>query len=85
MAPEAGNNIDIKRLLELNKKASHNTATKAEKDELMELLYKNNSITKKQHDDYFSGRNTEDILNASLVIAGIVLLGVLLGSLFSKE
>lgn len=81
---DAGNNIDYKRLLSLNQKVSANTATKAEKDELMSLLYKNNSITRKQYDDYLSGRNIDDILGAALTIAGIVLLGYLLDKLLSK-
>jgi hypothetical protein len=81
---DAGNNIDYKRLLSLNQKVSANTATKAEKDELMSLLYKNNSITRKQYDDYLSGRNMDDILGAALTIAGIVLLGYLLDKLLSK-
>lgn len=81
---DAGNNIDYKRLLSLNQKVSANTATKAEKDELMSLLYKNNSITRKQYDDYLSGRNMDDVLGAALTIAGIVLLGYLLDKLLSK-
>lgn len=81
---DAGNNIDYKRLLSLNQKVSANTASKAEKDELMSLLYKNNSITRKQYDDYLSGRNIDDILGAALTIAGIVLLGYLLDKLLSK-
>ena len=81
---DAGNNIDYKRLLSLNQKVSANTATKAEKDELMSLLYNNNSITRKQYDDYLSGRNMDDILGAALTIAGIVLLGYLLDKLLSK-
>ncbi|MCZ2129698.1 MAG: hypothetical protein LC109_05460 [Bacteroidia bacterium] len=78
------NNIDYQRLLTLNQKVSSNSATQAEKDELMLLLYRNNSITRKQYDDYLAGRNIDDILGTALAIAGIVLLGYLLGKLLSK-
>ena len=72
-------NINYQRLLSLSQKVKTGQANKAEKDEYMELLYQNNSITAKQYNDYKSGRNVEDVLGAALVIGGIVLLGYLLG------
>lgn len=80
----AENNMNYDRLLVLNQKVKNNSASNSEKDELMSLLYKNNSITKKQYEDYLQGRNIDDILKASVAIAGIVLLGYLLSKLLSK-
>jgi hypothetical protein len=81
---EERNNIDYTRLLTLNQKVQQNSATNLEKDELMSLLYRNNSITRKQYDDYKSGQNIEEVFKAALVIAGIVLLGYVLDKVFSK-
>jgi len=72
-------NINYHRLHFLSQKVKSAQATKSETDEYMELLYQNNSITPKQFKDYKAGRNKEDILGASIVIGGIVLLGYLLG------
>lgn len=69
------NRIDYDRLLELNQKVRNNTATQEEKDELMDLLFANGSITQKQYNDYRSGRNVDDLVKAGFIIAGILLLG----------
>jgi hypothetical protein len=72
-------NMNYQRLLSLSQKVKTGQASKAEKDEYMNLLYQNNSLTDKQYKDYKAGRNVEDVLGAALVIGGIVLLGYLLG------
>lgn len=69
------------RLLELSQKVQTKTASKKEKDEYMDLLFNNGSITEKQYRDFKAGRNTEDIIDAALVIGGIVILGYLLDKL----
>jgi hypothetical protein len=68
-------------MLTLNQKIKDKTATKIEKDEYMKLLFQNGSVTKKQYNDYLQGRNTEDILEAGLIIGGIFLLGYALSKL----
>lgn len=73
------NNINYNRLLFLNEKVNSGNATKEEKDELMNLLYFNNSITQKQYDDYKAGRNRDELVRTALTIGGIVLLGYLIG------
>ena len=75
------NGIDYQRLLFLSNKVKSGQANKSEKDEYMDLLFRNRSITQKQYDDYRAGRNVDDIIGAALVIGGIVLLGYLLGKL----
>lgn len=70
--------INYQKLLSLSQKVKAGEANKAERDEYMELLFQNGSITPKQYNDYTAGRNTEDILGTALVIGGIVLLGYLL-------
>ncbi|MEM8894698.1 MAG: hypothetical protein AAGC88_08980 [Bacteroidota bacterium] len=67
--------IDYERLLHLNNRVKEGTSTRQEQDELMKLLYDNESITEKQYNDYRRGQNVQDILGAALIIAGIVLLG----------
>ncbi len=76
-----GNSTDIQRIFELNQKLLNKTATKPEKDEYMKRLFNNNSITKKQYDDYLAGRNSEDVTQAALTIGGIFLLGYLISRL----
>lgn len=71
-------NNNIQRLSELNVKVANNTATNAEKEELMRLLLENGSITQKQFDDFVMGRNVDQLLKTALIVAGIVLLGQLL-------
>ncbi len=78
------NTLDYNRLFELNQKVQAGSATKPEKDEYMLLLYRNNSISKKQYDEYLSGRSNQELFDAAITIGGIVLLGYLLGKLFSK-
>lgn len=78
------NNLDYTRLFELNQKVQAGSATKLEKDEYMLLLLRNNSISKKQYDEYMSGRSNQELFDTAITIGGIVLLGYLLGKLFSK-
>lgn len=68
-------------MLTLNQKIKDKTATKTEKDEYMKLLFQNGSVTRKQYNDYLQGRNTEDILEAGLIIGGFILLGYALSKL----
>lgn len=78
--------IDYKRILNLSNKIKNNTATNEEKDEYMALLFQNGNITKQQYDNYKSKANStsNDVLDAALVIGGIVLLGYLLSEAFKK-
>lgn len=76
-----GNSEDIQKMLTLNQKIKDKTATKTEKDEYMKLLFQNGSVTRKQYNDYLQGRNTEDILEAGLIIGGFILLGYALSKL----
>ncbi len=78
------NALDYNRLFDLNQKIQGGTATQAEKDDYMLLLFRNNSITKKQYDEYLTGKSTQELFDTAITIGGIVLLGYLLGKLFSK-
>jgi hypothetical protein len=80
----ANNILDYHKLMVLNQKVQTNTATKVERDEYMLMLYNNNSISRKQYDDYLAGRNNEELFDSAITIGGIVLLGYLLGKMFSK-
>ena len=75
------NNINLQKLLSLSQKVQSGKATKDQTDEYMSLLLQNKSITAKQYSDYKSNRNVDDIVNAAVLIGGIVLLGYLLGKL----
>ena len=74
--------MDYSRLSYLTKRVEAGTATKAEKDEYMLILFSNRSITHQQYSDYKSGNNAEEILKAGMVIGGIILLGVLISKIF---
>ncbi|MBL8002306.1 MAG: hypothetical protein JNL05_10125 [Flavobacteriales bacterium] len=76
--------LDYQRLALLGNKVRGGSATKPEKDEYMELLYRNGSVTKQQISDYRAGRNTEEILNAAVAVGAVLLIGYLIKQLFSK-
>lgn len=78
------NGLDYQRLALLGDKVRGGTASKPEKDEYVELLYRNGSITLQQYNDYRSGRNTEEILNAAVAVGAVLLIGYLIKELFSK-
>ena len=73
--------LDYKRLSELSKLVKANTATEAEKKELVKILASNNSITQKQYLQYLNDENKDDILKAVMAIGAIVLLGYLISKL----
>lgn len=73
--------LDYRRLLYLNKKLKNGTATQQEKDELINMLHRTGSVSDTQYRNYKSGNNPEEILNAVLIIAGIVLLGYILSQM----
>lgn len=79
--------IDYKRLQYLNRKVTDKTATKAERDEYMSLLYKSGNVTKNQYDEYKNNNsnNADNILGAAVTIGGIVLLGYLIGKIVEKK
>ena len=77
--------INYSRLAELNDKAKSGSTTRAERDELMSLLFESKSITDKQFNDYKAGKNVQDIFNAALIIGGIVLLGKIINELTSER
>ncbi|MBE2272865.1 MAG: hypothetical protein IAE62_01200 [Flavobacteriales bacterium] len=70
--------INTQTLSTLSQKIQDGTATKAEKDNYMWILYQNGHITKKQYDEYTSEKNSNEVLNAGLTIGAIVLLGALI-------
>ena len=77
--------INYKRLSYLGDKVKTGQATKAEKDEFMQMLYQNGNITPQQYNDYKSDGNKEEIVNAALGIGAVILIGYLLTELFNKE
>lgn len=79
--------LDYQRLSFLGDKVKAGTATKAEKDEFMLMLYHNGSITAKQFNDYKAQNNInkEDIVNAALAVGAILLIGYLLDQIFKSK
>ena len=73
--------IDYNRLQYLNNRIKKGLATNSEKDEYMNLLYDNGSITKNQYDKYFSNRSADNILSTAITIGGIILLGYLISEI----
>lgn len=79
------NGMDYQRLAHLGDKVRGNMASKLEKDEYMELLFRNGSISQQQYSDYRSGRNVDAIVNAALAVGAVLLIGYLLKELFSDR
>ena len=77
--------INYQRLSYLGDKVKAGLASKMEKDEFMLMLYQNGNITALQYNDFISGRNSENIINAALAVGAVVLLGYLLKELFSGK
>lgn len=69
----------LERLASLTTKINEKTANTIEQKEYMQLLFENGSITKKQYDDFLSGKgNTSDFWGFALTIGAILLLGWLI-------
>lgn len=80
--------INYQRLSYLGDKVKLGTATKAEKDEFMYMLYKNGSITPNQYNDYKANgnaTNTEEIVNAALAVGAVLLIGYLISEMFKSK
>lgn len=77
--------INYQRLSYLGDKVKLGTATKAEKDEFMLMLYQNGSITAKQFNDYKANGNTEEIVNAALAVGAVLLMGYLISQMFKSK
>jgi hypothetical protein len=82
------NNIDFGRLSYLGDKLKSGIATSQEKDEYINILYKNGKISQKQYEAYFANpnkSNSEEILNAALSIGAILLIGYLISEMFKSK
>ncbi|NJM79518.1 MAG: hypothetical protein HC854_07765 [Flavobacterium sp.] len=77
--------IDYYKLQQLSDKVKANTATQAEKDEYMQMLFQNGSITQNQYDKYNKEKNNSETINAAITIGGIILFGYLLDKLISGD
>lgn len=76
--------MDYQRLAFLGDRMRSKTATKAEQDEYMRLLYHNGSISEQQYKDYAAGRNVDEIMNAAMAVGAILLIVFLLEKVFSR-
>ena len=78
--------LDYTRFLYLNQQVKDNTASQAEKDEYMYLLFQNGNITQQQYDNYLSkGKDSsDDVVKAAITIGGILLVTYLLSKLFDN-
>lgn len=80
--------INYQRLSFLGDKVKEGTATKAERDEFMLMLYQADKITSEQYNEYIkngNNSNTEEIVNAALAVGAVVLIGYLLSELFDRK
>lgn len=76
--------LDYRKLSALGNLVRAGQATPQQRDEFMQMMFLSGKITQKQYDDYKGGRNTDDILKATLAIGAIALFSYLLGQI-SKE
>lgn len=77
--------IDYIKLQQLSDKVKANTATPQEKDEYMQMLYQNGSITQNQYDKYLKDKSNNDTWEAAKTIGGILLLGYLIKKIFESN
>lgn len=78
------NNAQYRRLLDLKTLINNKQATKEQKREYMEILYKNGNITQDQYSKYLADQNSDEIANAALTIGGVMLAVWLLSKLTDK-
>ena len=78
------NQIDFSRLLVLKGLIDNKQASLEHKKEYLNMLYSNGNITKEQYDTYQMNQNAEEIVNAALIIGGVLLAAWLLTKLFEK-
>lgn len=76
--------IDYQKIEILTDKVKNNTATETEKDDYMDLLYRNGSISQIQYDKYQNNKNEKDTLSAAVTIGGIILFGYLLTKVIGR-
>ena len=76
------NNINVNRLYELNEKVSAKEATFQEKNELMRILYENDSIPSDMYANYINGTRTEALLKTGVRLGNLILLGYILEKKF---
>lgn len=79
------NNFDYNRIYLLKNKIENGTASLDEKDEYMAFLFRNGSITLEQYDRYKSDKNSNEVWSTVKAVGGILLAGILLSKLFSKD
>lgn len=81
-------NLNFQRLSYLGDRLRKGLATKQEKDEYMQILYKNGNITQKQYTEYLANgnkTNTEEILEAALAVGAVLLIGYLIKEIFNGK
>lgn len=76
------NNNEYNRLLELKDLINNNSASKTDKQEYMEILFRNGNISEQQYDKFLSDQNSDEIVKAALTIGGVVLATWLISKLF---
>jgi len=75
---------EYRRLSELGDRIKANLASKADKDEYMQLLLKNGSITQAQYQNYMDqkgSKQADDLVGAALAVGAILLIGYLIKEL----
>jgi preprotein translocase subunit Sec61beta len=82
------NHIDFRRLSYLGDRLKAGLATKQEKDEYMQMLFRNGSITQQQYNEYLANGNkinTDEIVDAALAVGAVLLIGYLIKEMFKPK
>lgn len=77
--------VNYERLLELKSLIDTHQASTKDKKEYLKLLYENGNITKQQYEAYLKDQNSNDIVNATLTIGGVLLATWLINKLLEKH
>lgn len=75
MATINDNKIRINRIIELHMKISDGNGTQEEKNELMRLLYENDSLPLKMYTKYINGKDAEDLMETGLMLGTFIRFG----------
>jgi hypothetical protein len=69
----------------LKEKIENSTATQSERDEYVEILHKSKNLDDLLYNSYRNNKFVDNVINTSIIIGGIIILGMRLNDLLNKE
>ncbi len=81
----SNNNFDFRHFAELGYRINCKTATHAEANEFVRILYENDGLTQDQYQEYTSGRDVQGIITIALARGATLTLLSAFAELFGNE